>query len=161
MISYLIMGRTHASQDMRVRMTPWINCLLVHLSPNRKELTPSDVFGMVSGNGHICLAAEHPGILDPKHAFFDNAYPKVGMATLSTYTKLGARVGVIEDVVVDRAHRGKGIGKGLMNMLIAEARTLGLTRLQLTSRPSRNEAHGLYGSLGFEQVETSVFRLTL
>ena len=85
----------------------------------------------------------------------------VGMATLATYTKLGARVGVIENVVVEEAFRGKGIGRDMVNSLIRRARGYGITHINLTSNPERVEAIALYKSLGFVQRDTYTFRMVL
>jgi ribosomal protein S18 acetylase RimI-like enzyme len=85
----------------------------------------------------------------------------VGSLTLALYripTGLQAR---IEDVVVDDAARGKGIGADLTHAAINRARDLGAKSVGLTSRPSREAANRLYRRLGFEQRETNVFRLDL
>lgn len=64
----------------------------------------------------------------------------------------------IEDVVVDERHRGRGIAKRLMKQAMSEA-PFG-AKIDLTSKPERTEAHGLYRSLDFEQRTTVVFRYT-
>ena len=64
----------------------------------------------------------------------------------------------IEDVVVDEAARGKGIGDALTNEAIGLARTAGARTVDLTSRPSRAAAGRLYGRAGFEERETRVYR---
>ena len=71
--------------------------------------------------------------------------------------------GLIEDVVVSPAYRGKGIGKGIMNYLIAKAQEFPrhLDALELSSRPSRIEANALYRALGFESRDTNCYRLKL
>lgn len=57
----------------------------------------------------------------------------VGMATVQTLvsTAEGGRVGLVEDVIVDREHRGKGIGTRLLDEVAAWSRRKGLKRLQL------------------------------
>ena len=67
----------------------------------------------------------------------------------------------IEDVVVHRAFRRRGIARSLMEKLIKEARKNHVTTIQLTSRNHRVEAHKLYENLGFECRETNVFELAL
>ncbi len=67
----------------------------------------------------------------------------------------------IEDVVVDDAARGKGVGAALNNHALDLARTLGATTVDLTSRPSREAANRLYQRLGFEARETNVYRYKL
>jgi ribosomal protein S18 acetylase RimI-like enzyme len=64
----------------------------------------------------------------------------------------------IEDVVVDGAARGKGVGGLLVRQALARAAELGARTVDLTSRPSRTEANRLYVNLGFELRETNVYR---
>ena len=64
----------------------------------------------------------------------------------------------IEDVVVDEAFRGKGIGKELMLEAIMFAKSAGARSVDLTSRPDRIAANKLYRELGFLLRETNVYR---
>ena len=57
---------------------------------------------------------------------------------------------VVEYVVVDEAHRRQGIGKLLMDYVIAQAKEAGCYKIMLTSDKRRDEAHEFYRSLGFE-----------
>jgi GNAT superfamily N-acetyltransferase len=57
---------------------------------------------------------------------------------------------VIEYVVVDEKHRGKGIGKLLMEYCTDRAKEAGCYKIMLTSDKRRTEAHEFYESLGFE-----------
>lgn len=64
----------------------------------------------------------------------------------------------IEDVVVEESARGGGVGSALTRAAIAHARHAGARSLDLTSRPTREEANRLYRRLGFEQRQTNVYR---
>ena len=64
----------------------------------------------------------------------------------------------IEDVIVDDAARGKGVGRLLNEAAIAHAFDEGATTVDLTSRPSREAANRLYQRIGFVQRETNVYR---
>jgi ribosomal protein S18 acetylase RimI-like enzyme len=64
----------------------------------------------------------------------------------------------IEDVVVDEAARGRGVGEELTSEAIALARAAGARTVDLTSRPSRKAAGRLYERAGFEERETRVYR---
>ncbi len=64
----------------------------------------------------------------------------------------------IEDVVVDEAARGQGIGAALNQEALKVARDQGAQTVDLTSRPSREAANRLYRRLGFKQRETNVYR---
>ena len=55
----------------------------------------------------------------------------------------------IEDVVVDEAARGKGVGEKLNKAAIKRTFDSGARTLDLTSRPSREAANRLYQKLGF------------
>jgi len=67
----------------------------------------------------------------------------------------------IEDVVVDEAARGKGVGEALNTFALQRARERGAKTVDLTSRPSREAANRLYQRLGFVARETNVYRYTL
>ena len=67
----------------------------------------------------------------------------------------------IEDVVVDKNHRGLGLGKRLLRFVHERAKELGVGSLILTSAPRRVEANGLYRSLGYELRDTNAYRLNL
>ncbi|MED5220550.1 MAG: GNAT family N-acetyltransferase, partial [Actinomycetota bacterium] len=67
----------------------------------------------------------------------------------------------IEDVVVDEAARGQGVGEALNREAIGRAQAEGATTVDLTSRPSREAANRLYQRLGFQERSTNVYRLDL
>ena len=50
------------------------------------------------------------------------------------------------DVVVEEAHRGKGIGKALLTEIVTDPRLCGLKALLLT-----RDAHGFYERFGFRE----------
>jgi len=64
----------------------------------------------------------------------------------------------IEDVVIDSASRGQGIGEKLSQFALEIAESLGARTVELTSRPSRESANRLYKRLGFHPRETNVYR---
>lgn len=67
----------------------------------------------------------------------------------------------IEDVVVDDAARGRGVGQLLNERALEIAREAGATTVDLTSRPTREAANRLYRRLGFEVRDTNVYRYRL
>lgn len=85
----------------------------------------------------------------------------VGTLTLVLFRIPTAQRAWIEDVIVDDAVGGRGIGKALTREAIERARAAGCKTVDLTSRPSREVANGMYQSLGFERRETNVYRFTL
>ena len=67
---------------------------------------------------------------------------------------------VVEYVVVDEGWRRRGIGKLLMDYVIAQAKEAGCYKIMLTSDKRREPAHEFYRSLGFE-ASAHGFRLYL
>ncbi len=67
---------------------------------------------------------------------------------------------IIENMIVDRHYRRRGIGKLLMEYTINRARQAGCYKVQLLSNKKRTEAHRFYESLGFE-TSAYGFRLYL
>ncbi len=67
----------------------------------------------------------------------------------------------IEDVVVDEAARGQGVGEALNREALRLAKERGAITVDLTSRPSREAANRMYQRLGFTQRETNVYRYDL
>ena len=85
----------------------------------------------------------------------------VGSLTLALFRIPTGLRAWIEDVVVDEAARGRGVGEALNREAIGRARAEGATTVDLTSRPSREAANRLYQRLGFEKRATNVYRLAL
>jgi ribosomal protein S18 acetylase RimI-like enzyme len=85
----------------------------------------------------------------------------LGTATLVTFRIPTGRRAWIEDVVVDDAARGLGVGGALTQAMVDRAEELGCTTVDLTSRPSREAANRLYKREGFEVRDTNVYRRTL
>ena len=82
----------------------------------------------------------------------------VGTLTLVVFPLLTGVRAWIEDVVVDQAARGQGVGGALTKEAIAIAEKAGARTVDLTSRPDRADANRLYLSLGFEPRHSQVFR---
>ena len=86
----------------------------------------------------------------------------IGMLTLCIYHCPTARKVWVEDVVVDSAYRGQGLGKELVAFAIDYVeKNLAPCSLMLTSRPSRIAANELYRKSGFEQRQTNVYKIDI
>jgi GNAT superfamily N-acetyltransferase len=72
---------------------------------------------------------------------------------------LGAPSAIVEDVVVDPASQGRGIGKAMMRHAMETARDLGCYKLMLSSNIKRERAHAFYDQLGFTRHGIS-FRIS-
>ncbi len=66
----------------------------------------------------------------------------------------------IEDVIVDEAARGQGIGRVLTIEALRIAEEAGARTVDLTSRPSREAAGRLYERAGFQSRSTRLYRYT-
>lgn len=85
----------------------------------------------------------------------------VGTSTLAVFRIPTGRRAWIEDVVVDEAAAGQGVGGALTRAMVDRADELGCTTVDLTSRPSRAAANRLYLREGFEVRDTNVYRFDL
>jgi GNAT superfamily N-acetyltransferase len=87
----------------------------------------------------------------------------IGMATLQLVisTAEGAAAAWIEDVIVDPAWRGQGIGGRLLDSLAEWATTKGVTRLQLVADCNNQPALDFYASQGWDQTALIALRKTL
>jgi ribosomal protein S18 acetylase RimI-like enzyme len=125
-----------------------INHLLPQLSTTAPPLTITELEGLVSNTALTFFVA------------FDGA-EVVGTLTLVIFPIPTGLRAWIEDVVVDEAARGLGVGVALTNAATDEARLRGVRSIDLTSRPSREAANALYQKLGFKLRETNVYRLSI
>jgi ribosomal protein S18 acetylase RimI-like enzyme len=82
----------------------------------------------------------------------------VGALTLAMYPVPTGLKAWIEDVVVDAAARGRGVGEALNRAALDEARRRSAKEVDLTSRPTREAANRLYRRLGFVPRDTNVYR---
>lgn len=124
------------------------NRLVSQLSSSAAPLDETSLAAVVTHPACDVLVARDGGAL-------------VGSLTLVTFPiPTGVRAW-IEDVVVDEAARGRGVGGALNRFALDRARALGAKTVDLTSRPSREAANRLYQSLGFVARETNVYRYDL
>lgn len=64
---------------------------------------------------------------------------------------MGAPSAVVEDVVVNSKHRGRGIGSQMIKFAMEKARQAKCYKLALSCSINRDRAHKFYESLGFEK----------
>lgn len=78
----------------------------------------------------------------------------VGSFSLLIADTAGSRcapIGIVEDVIVDAAARGCGIGKSMMEFALQTCREVGCYKMMLSSNLNRLDAHRFYESLEFEK----------
>jgi GNAT superfamily N-acetyltransferase len=66
--------------------------------------------------------------------------------------RIGADTAEIKRMYVQPSHRRAGVGRAMLDELIAAARTAGYQRIRLDSPDFMTAAHGLYRSSGFEEI---------
>ena len=85
----------------------------------------------------------------------------IAMGTLGVYRAPTGVRAVIEDVVVDEAYRGQGLGEALVRRLLEIARAQGAPGATLTSNPRRVAANRLYVRMGFRRRRTNSYFYSL
>ena len=121
-----------------------LETLLPQLSPRLGAPTEERLRAMLAQPATVLFAARTPeGV--------------VGVLALTWYDVPSWRKAWIEDVVVDAAARGLGVGEALVRAAQRYAAGIGAERVMLTSNPSRTAARALYRKCGFKEAETTVF----
>jgi ribosomal protein S18 acetylase RimI-like enzyme len=123
---------------------------LARLLPQLSSATPPSIDGLatIMAGGSTVFVARVEGVI-------------VGSLTLVLYRIPTGLKAWIEDVVVDEAARGHGVGEALNLVALDEARRQGAKAVSLTSRPSRKAANRLYQRIGFSSRDTNVYRYDL
>jgi len=73
------------------------------------------------------------------------------LAIMDNLAHMGARSGLIEDVVVATSMQGKGIGKRMMEHAINICKEKGCYKALLSSNLKRENAHRFYEGIGFKK----------
>ena len=120
--------------------------LLPQLSSSATMPSEEYIESMLNNENFYLFVAEHEGAI-------------VGMLSLVVVDIPTGRKAWIEDVVVDSRARGLHIGQALVEMAKVCAKEVGAKKIYLTSNPSRKAAHALYKKCGFEEYDTTVFRV--
>ncbi|WP_369223465.1 GNAT family N-acetyltransferase [Streptomyces sp. R39] len=122
--------------------------LLPQLSSRARPLDREVVQALLSSDANTLLVARVDGEV-------------VGMLTLVMFPLPSGLRARIEDVVVDEAARGHGVGGALTEEALRLAEAAGARTVDLTSRPSRQAANRLYERIGFEARDSRVYRYVL
>lgn len=87
----------------------------------------------------------------------------IGTSTVIVYSTPFWIKARLDEVVVDKSARGKGVGEALVQACldIGRARGAEVAELQSGRGPGRAAAHRLYERIGFKLRETDVFRIEL
>jgi ribosomal protein S18 acetylase RimI-like enzyme len=87
----------------------------------------------------------------------------VGMCSVQVFisTAEGGEVGLVEDVIIDAAHRNQAIGQRLLSSLEAWARERGLTRLQLLADAHNFSAISFYEKQNWSRTQLLAMRKSI
>jgi ribosomal protein S18 acetylase RimI-like enzyme len=119
--------------------------LLPQLSPGREVPDLDDVAEMLAATGaNMFVARDADGTI-------------LGALMLLVYRIPSGVKARIDDVVVDGAARGRGVGEALTREAMRFAADNGVRIVELTSNPTREAANRLYRRVGFERRETNVY----
>lgn len=122
--------------------------LIPQLNPLSKVPNREDLQQITENKNTFLFVGEENGII-------------VATISVAIYRIPTGKKAWIEDVVVDENARGKGYGKKLMQHAIDFAKSQEISKIYLTSNPTRIAANKMYQSFGFEQYVTNVYRLYL
>jgi len=79
--------------------------------------------------------------------------------TLGFSVEYGGRDGFIDDLYVEPAARGRGLGRKLLEFAVAQAANLGIGTLHLEVETNNKSANRLYRKTGFEETGRRLMRL--
>lgn len=86
----------------------------------------------------------------------------IGIIRLTfSYRLDGLCKGYIEDFVVDRIERKKGVGQALLEKTLETAKKMRIDMVHLTSNPKRVAANRLYKKIGFKPYKTNYYKYDL
>ncbi|GAA4607241.1 ribosomal protein S18 acetylase RimI-like enzyme [Actinoplanes octamycinicus] len=135
-----------AVRDVTPEVVEAVGRLLPQLSSSARPADPAALRRIAGWQGSRLYVARADGEV-------------AGMLTLIEFPIPTGLRAWIEDVVVDEAARGNGIGAALTRAAVRQARADGARTVDLTSRPSRRAANRLYERLGFRARDSRVYRL--
>ena len=138
--------------EMVTEPTPEVHAALAHLLPQLNDQLPVPTMERLQA-----LVAD-PAVTLLLAKDGDEA---VGTTTVIVYTTPFWIKARLDEVVVDEAARGKGVGTALVTAALDIAREKGVQVVELQSGVQREAANRLYPRMGFKLRETNVYRIVL
>jgi len=121
--------------------------LIPQLGVHKIPTTFKELDRLIKSESSTLLAARYP----------DEDSAIAGILSLTIYRVPTGIRSIIEDLVVDKKMRRRGIGEALVRNAIELAREAGADGVSLTSNSQREAANQLYQSLGFELRKTNPY----
>ena len=128
--------------DLNLDIKEQVSELFRQLSPNKIQL---DLEEILNEENQVTVA------------YCEDDNKIIGIASMCTYKVISGHKGWIEDVVVDSASRGKGIGRKLINLLVEVGKEKELSEILLFTEDHRLAAINLYSSVGFKLKESKIY----
>ena len=132
--------------------TPEVHAALAHLLPQLNDQLPVPTMERIQA----LLADPTVTLLLAK-----DGEEVVGTTTVIVYTTPFWIKARLDEVVVDEAARGKGVGAARVSAALDVAREKGAQVAELQSGVQRDAANRLYPRMGFQRRETNVYRIVL
>ena len=111
----------------------------------RAELAPRLQPGTPAPDSRPVAVAEQGGAL-------------VGLALVTFAAAAPVPFAIVDDLIVSPGTRGRGIGKGMVDWIAAEARARGIGRLFLESGLANKRAHDFFEREGFRPTSVVMMR---
>ena len=140
--------RIEAAREASAELLAALTALLPQLNPNLPAPTSEHLAVLLDDPGATLLIARDGDAI-------------VGTALVIVYPTTMRVESRIEDVVVDGAARGRGIGEALIRECIEVARRRGASIVELQTARVRVAANRLYERMGFERRDSNPYRMTL
>lgn len=125
-----------------------IRALAAQLGSNYKTLSDADLQQMINSSMDTLLVARE-----------SEQMKIVGIVMFVSYRIFYLKKAYIDDLIVDAAYRGQGIGSELLMKAVDLAKETGAAYVDFTSHPTRTEGNSLYKKLGFKKREANGYRL--
>jgi ribosomal protein S18 acetylase RimI-like enzyme len=125
--------------------------LIPQLTRRNRPPTWSDLEALIGSTSSLLIVGREP----------DAGGSIVAAGCLVVYRVTTGVRAIVEDVVVDAAWRGHGLGESLLQRLVDLARDRGAAGVFLTSNPARDAANKLYLKAGFTRRRTNSYYYAL
>jgi ribosomal-protein-alanine N-acetyltransferase len=95
-------------------------------------------------------------VRDPRGIFVAEADDGTVLGYVSSWCDREAGIGHIPNLVVAAGHRGRGIGRRLLEHILDHFRVQGLTHAKIETLVQNDVGNALYTSLGFREVARQI-----